>query len=642
MSHKTLPNLALITPYPALASVVTEQCSGIFNCHVFHGSLEKAAGIARNLDPDFYDVIISRGGTAEYIERVTKIPVVRILTSALDLLKSLIPLKKHPHKIAFFNYQNYLSDVHLVAAALEVEIEEFIFLSHTDMVEKLKKCRARNIKTVAGGSPVSDTAEQYAMQGILIENGLESVNSALREAMAIVETTHRKQQDMARLEIILSSITEGIIVTNENNEVQIFNKSAEEIFDLPAAQAIGKPVDAVIKNTRINQVLLTKSPEIREIMELENTSIITSRVPIFRGTQCIGVVCSFTDTPQIQKVERIIRGKMLKKGFSARYTFDQILTKNKHMQAVIRLAKIYAGTHSPVMIYGESGTGKELFAQSIHNQSKRSRGPFVAINCAAIPETLLESELFGYEGGSFTGARREGKEGLIELAHQGTLFLDEIGELPLPIQSRLLRVLQEYEIMRVGGKDIIPVDVRIIGATNRSLEKMAAEGAFRVDLYYRLNVLPLMVPPLREREGDVSYLAGHFLEQSGYGHKLGQFISLFATYSWPGNVRELNFIIERLVLLSAGFPDTSLFEILNLTGFNALKAFTAANASGPVVADLSKGSLKTIVRDVERQIISFYMDLFEQDQEKVAAHLGISKMSLWRKYSQNISLAADK
>ncbi|WP_404882669.1 sigma 54-interacting transcriptional regulator, partial [Klebsiella pneumoniae] len=186
-------------------------------------------------------------------------------------------------------------------------------------------------------------------------------------------------------------------------------------------------------------------------MDLDNTSIITSRVPIFRGTQCIGVVCSFTDTPQIQKVERIIRGKLMKKGFTARYRF-------------------------------------ESFAQSIHNQSQCHRGPFVAINCAAIPETLLESELFGYEGGSFTGARREGKEGLIELAHQGTLFLDEIGELPLPIQSRLLRVLQEYEIMRVGGKDIIPVDVRIIGATNRSLEKMAEEGSFRGDLYYRLNV----------------------------------------------------------------------------------------------------------------------------------------------------------
>ncbi|SYP77906.1 acetoacetate metabolism regulatory protein AtoC [Klebsiella pneumoniae] len=188
--------------------------------------------------------------------------------------------------------------------------------------------------------------------------------------------------------------------------------------------------------------------------------------------------------------------------------------------------------------------------------------------------------------------------------------------------------------MRVGGKDIIPVDVRIIGATNRSLEKMAEEGSFRGDLYYRLNVLPLMVPPLREREGDVRFLAEHFLEKSGCGHKLAQFIALFSTYNWPGNVRELNFIIERLALLSAGFPNASLFEILNLTGFNALKSCNTSQTNGRIVADLSKGQLKAVIKDLERQIIAFYMDLFEQDQEKVAAHLGISKMSLWRKYNQ--------
>jgi transcriptional regulator with PAS, ATPase and Fis domain len=635
MPHKTLPNLALITPYPGLAPVVTEQCAGLFNCHVFHGSLDKAAGIARNLDTDYFDVIMSRGGTAEYIERVTSIPVVRILTSAADLLKSLIPLKNHPEKIAFFNYQHYLSDVNLVASALNVDIEEYIFISHSDMTDKLKKCHALNYLTVTGGFPVIAAAEHYSMKGVLIENGVESVNSALREALAIVETTRRKMRDMARLEIILSSITEGIIVTNENNEIQIFNKSAENIFGLAGAQVIGKPVDSVIKNTRINQVLLTKSPEIREIQELDNTSIITSRVPIFMGTQCIGVVCSFTDTPQIQKVERIIRGKLMKKGFSARYSFDHILTTNKGMHAVIRLAQIYANTHSPVMIYGESGTGKELFAQSIHNYSKRSRGPFVAINCAAIPENLLESELFGYEGGSFTGARREGKEGLIELAHQGTLFLDEIGELPLPIQSRLLRVLQEYEIMRVGGKDVIPVDVRIIGATNRSLEKMAEEGSFRSDLYYRLNVLPLTIPPLRERAGDVSYLAGQFLEKAGATEKHEQFIELFASYSWPGNVRELNFILERLALLSRGFPDASFFELLNLTGFNLFKSKDSGQSSEPVTVDLNKGQLKTVIRDVERKIISFYMTLFDQDQDKVSSQLGISKMSLWRKLKED-------
>lgn len=305
------------------------------------------------------------------------------------------------------------------------------------------------------------------------------------------------------------------------------------------------------------------------------------------------------------------------------------------MQAIKKLAQIYARTDSPVMIYGESGTGKELFAQSIHNHSLRSRGPFVAINCAAIPESLLESELFGYEGGAFTGARREGKSGLIELAHQGTLFLDEIGELPMTIQSRLLRVLQEYEIMHIGGKDVIPVDVRIIGATNRSLEKMSEEGGFRRDLYYRLNVLPLAVPPLRERPEDIRYLAGMFLCEWQAEHLLEQFLDLFTGWHWPGNVRELRFILERLALLSGEFPTYSLYELLTLTGFSLAGSNKPAAINDAVTVDLNKGSLKALVRDIERQVITLYLRRYNQDQQKVARHLGISKMSLWRKLQED-------
>lgn len=317
------------------------------------------------------------------------------------------------------------------------------------------------------------------------------------------------------------------------------------------------------------------------------------------------------------------------------YTFDHILTATDQMKAVKKLAEVYATTQSPVMIYGESGTGKELFAQSIHNHSNRRGGPFVAINCAAIPENLLESELFGYEGGSFTGARREGKAGLIELAHQGTLFLDEIGELPLSIQSRLLRVLQEYEIMRIGGKDIIPVDVRIVGATNRTLETLSREGAFRSDLYYRLNVLPLTVPPLRERAGDVRYLAGKLFAEMNAEHLITQFLDLFALYHWPGNVRELRFMIERLGLLSTSFPRYSLHEILTLTGFTLFTVDKTRCEREPVFVNLNKGQLKEIIRDVERQVITFYLNLYHQDQQQVSARLGISKMSLWRKLKQD-------
>jgi PAS domain S-box-containing protein len=629
MSGKSLPNLALISPYPDLSHVVTEQCVGLFNCHVYHGTLEKAASIARGLDVEYYDVILSRGGTADFVEKATSIPVVRIVTSIADLLKSLIPLKNHDRNIAFFNYHHFLPDISLVTTALNISVNEFIFDSENDIGDIFRE-NAGRYDVVVGGSPVIQYAETYHIDYILVQNGIESVNSALREAIAIVQTTKRIKRGMATLEVILSSIPEGIIVTNENNKIQYFNNAAQKIFNVTESQVVDKPVDTIIENTRVNQVMLSKSPEIREILEVGNTTIITSRVPIIMDNICVGVVCSFTDTPQIQKAERIIRGKLTKKGFTAKYDFDAIITNCKTMQALINLARIYAKNNQPVMIYGESGTGKELFAQSLHNNSPRKHGPFVAINCAAIPESLLESELFGYEGGAFTGAKREGKEGLIELAHRGTLFLDEIGEIPLTIQSRLLRVLQEYEIMRVGGKELIPVDVRIIGATNRPLEKMIEENTFRIDLFYRLNVLPLTIPPLRDRENDIEFLSRYFLSAVNFEDRLPQFLELFSSYQWPGNVREVKFIIERLSLLISEFPEYSLYEILQLTGFNNLQNSNLVR-NDVIRVDLMKENLKELIKDIEKQVVLFYLKLYENNQDKVCERLGISKMSLWRK-----------
>lgn len=628
LPHNNLPNMALITPYNILTHLISQQSANVFNCHIYHGSLDTAARIASTLDPDFYDVIISRGGTAEYIKKATDIPVVCVITSAMDLLQAILPYKNTARKIAFFNYKENLIGVDLISTALSIQIDEYIFTCAKDIENQMKLCQDKGYDLVVGGSPALSVANLYGLKGVLIENGFESVANAIREATAITETKRRKNQHMARLEKILSSIAEGIIVTDVDNKILIFNKSAQKIFNMSEAQVLGKPVDTVVNNSRISQVLLSRSPEIGQLQDIGNTSIITSRVPIFMGNNCIGVVCSFKDTPQIQKAERIIRGKLTKKGFTAKYHFKDILTKNKTMKELIELAKIYATTDATIMLYGESGTGKELFAQSIHNASQRNKGPFVAINCAAIPEQLLESELFGYEGGAFTGARREGKEGLIELAHNGTLFLDEIGELPKSLQGRLLRVLQEYEIMRVGGKDIIPVNIRIIGATNQNLQDMTITGTFRKDLFYRLNVLPLTIPPLRERGDDTAYLAKHLLKNPHELSRLREFIKDFTLYTWPGNIRELKAMIERLSLVSMGFPDIPWKDILDITGFQ----LPHDNHTHTLLTiDLTHGELKNIIKNTERKIINHYMALYNNDQHQVMQHLNISKMSLWRK-----------
>ncbi|MGI6424651.1 MAG: sigma-54 interaction domain-containing protein [Tepidanaerobacteraceae bacterium] len=250
-----------------------------------------------------------------------------------------------------------------------------------------------------------------------------------------------------------------------------------------------------------------------------------------------------------------MRRELYLKGHVAQHTFEDIITCSSIMEKAISEARQFAQAEAAVVITGETGTGKELFAQSIHNTSQRKGGHFVAVNCAAVPENLLESELFGYEEGAFTGARRGGKKGLFELAHDGTIFLDEIGELPLKLQARLLRVLQEKAVIRVGGDRVIPINVRIIAATHRNLEASVKNGTFRQDLYYRLNVLRLSLPPLRERKDDIPLLIDRLLEKiCNKTAKKPPLLSdavlkIFCSYHWPGNVRELQNILERLVVL---------------------------------------------------------------------------------------------
>lgn len=283
--------------------------------------------------------------------------------------------------------------------------------------------------------------------------------------------------------------------------------------------------------------------------------IATKRIPIKTGSQVTGVVATFQEVSQLQKFEQSIRQKLYDKGLTAKFQLHQIIGESPALRKAKDLARTYAATDSTVMITGASGTGKELFAQSIHNLSSRCNAPFVAVNCAALPENLLESELFGYEEGAFSGAKKGGKIGLVELAHLGTLFLDEIGEMPLSLQTRILRMIQEKEVMRLGGDKIIPVNVRILVATNQDLTQLVATRKFREDLYYRLNVLPLHLPPLRERPEDISWLVEHFIQEFATKRSIIKNISAEALevlkeYPWFGNVRELANVVERLVLLS--------------------------------------------------------------------------------------------
>ncbi|MGB9813867.1 MAG: sigma 54-interacting transcriptional regulator [Thermovenabulum sp.] len=353
---------------------------------------------------------------------------------------------------------------------------------------------------------------------------------------------------------VLDAASEGILAVDKNGIITLMNPAAEKILNVKAKDAIGKKA-AEILSPDIPMLKTIKTGEGYDNVEMvlkkdgSKSHYITSGRPILdEKGRPVGAVASLQDIEAVMAlVHTFTRPAMI--------TFEDILGESEKIKRVKEIAKIAAKGTSTVLIRGESGTGKELFARSIHMASPRKDKPFVAVNCAAIPDSLLESELFGYEEGAFTGAKKGGKQGLFKYADKGTLFLDEIGELSTHLQVKLLRVLQEGKIRRIGENEEIPVDVRIIAATNRNLEEMVRIGKFREDLYYRLNVIPIYIPPLRERKEDIPLLAYHFVEK--LNKKLNKKIKGFSKsamqklldYNWPGNVRELGNVIERAMNL---------------------------------------------------------------------------------------------
>jgi transcriptional regulator with PAS, ATPase and Fis domain len=320
---------------------------------------------------------------------------------------------------------------------------------------------------------------------------------------------------------------------------------------------LGRRAEDVIPSIRLDDVLRGGSEALGDLVEFDRAKVVVNRIPIRVGGQVVGAVATFQDITKIQSMEERIRREIYSQGHVAKFAFEDLHGNSAALRGTIEVARRYAQVDSTVLVSGETGVGKELFAQSMHRLSGRSNGPFVAVNCAALPETLLESELFGYVEGAFTGARRKGKPGLFELAHRGTIFLDEVSEIPFSLQGRLLRVLQEREVIRLGHDRVIPVDVRILCATNRNLRRLVDEGHFRRDLYWRLNVLGLPIPPLRERRDDILPLMRHFLDTLAPGGAHGIVLSddalaFLVQSAWPGNVRELRNLCERLVVACPG------------------------------------------------------------------------------------------
>ncbi len=382
----------------------------------------------------------------------------------------------------------------------------------------------------------------------------------IQDIIKLIKTGNKLLTDSSsmkeRFKTVINNVHDGLIAINKENKVSVFNPVAEKLFAKKSITVIGQSIEEALDKELLKTV---DNPRKEGILKLPSYEILVSETPLYAKNTDRGRLYVLKDVSEIHRLEESVRRRLYEERNIARYTFSNIIGNSPALKNTLSLAQKMAKSDSTIFIQGESGTGKELLAQSIHNASNRSNAPFVAINFAALSETLLESELFGYEEGSFTGAKRGGSPGLFETAHKGTLFLDEIGDAPLPFQVKLLRVLQERQIRRVGGMKVIPIDVRIIVATNHNLKEDIKLGLFREDLYYRLNVLPLKIPPLRERSEDIMPLCYAFYKKykplsdnaETYFKNICPYLE---AYNWQGNIRELQNVVEYLTNIC---PDTA-------------------------------------------------------------------------------------
>jgi transcriptional regulator with PAS, ATPase and Fis domain len=463
------------------------------------------------------------------------------------------------------------------------------------------------------------------------------VHRLLRQISLRLRESDRERR---MLDEALGHAYEGLVIADADGIILTINQAYARFLGIRREEMIGRHVTDVIENTRMHIVAKSGVPEIAQVQRIRGHDMICSRIPIYDRGRVVAVVgkVMFQDVVDLfamndrfasMKKELEFYKSELNKRLGARYSFDNIVGNDRELQRVKELGRKVAKSDSTVLLRGESGTGKELFAHAIHVESARALGPFIKVNCAAIPDTLFESELFGYKEGAFTGANKSGKKGKFALADRGTLFLDEVSELPVGMQVKLLRVLQEEEIEPVGAVEPEPIDVRIIAATNRDLDALVKQGAFRPDLYYRLNVVKLEIPALRDRRQDIPLLAEMLLKQLDKETGIpvegidAETESLLKDYSWPGNVRELRNVLEQSLYVKTGHA---------IQKGDLPRSMVSAVEGEHPAHELQ--TLKYVLRQVEEDVIRKALRDARGNKLEAASRLGISKSSIYAKIDQ--------
>ena len=514
---------------------------------------DSCAQKAEELEKSGARVLITFGMFAKVIRQRVTIPVVLVDVSAATITEALIRAAGKGRRIAVIGFKSVLSDILRIRPLLKIDLISYPVCTPKEMPAVIAGMKDKQIDVLIGGPFQASLAEKYGIRCEMFSAEKNDILEAIRSARAFLE---QRGEDAGAFHSF-DYLHVGSLSVDESGRVLLMNREAAECLGI--SQFTGGAVNIREICPQMMTDILTALREhkniLNRIVQLDLTVLLYHVSVIEEDQELHGAMVTIQDVHDIHEAENSIRRTLTTRENRAVYTFEDIIGESPALTRAVEIAFRYANTEQTVLLLGESGTGKELFAQSIHMASRRKKAPFVAVNCAALPENILESELFGYVSGAFTGALREGNRGLFETAHSGTIFLDEIGEISLSLQGKLLRVLQEHSIRRLGDDKPIPVDIRVIAATNRDLVSLVREGKFREDLYFRVNVLCLRIPPLRDRGEDILLLAEHDLREASIKRKKHFSFSEAArrkmlAYYWPGNIRELENMISRITVIS--------------------------------------------------------------------------------------------
>lgn len=581
------------------------------------------------------DVLISSGYNSKLLKEVTDKPIVNIEPSLYDILsaysEAITYEKAHP--VIVFPIKEYTDLTERIRNLLAVPIVIDVYHDVMELPRLLQKHWDKGCRCIIGSGLVCNEAQLIGMHTVFLYPR-ESLQSYIQMAYDSAAALRAKSQENKLLDLALNNARNAILFTDEHGTILICNQNAQQLFlDKIHNHLTRHSISELLDATLVRQLYQDHIPVRNVILNLTNGQYILSGFPVYLRKNVTNVMLTLDNVEWIQKKELHIRQAMNEKGFTAKHHFSDMVSRNEEFNGLVQSAKRFARHEDNVLIFGSTGTGKEVLAQSIHNHSSRAQNPFVAVNCSSITESLLESELFGYDEGAFTGAKKGGKLGYFEMAHTGTIFLDEISELSLPMQSKLLRAIQERQIIRVGGNRVIHFDARIIAASNRDLWKMACEHKFREDLYYRLAVLELNLPALKDRREDIYPLFLKFMLRLNpelnirfQAHER-QVDALLCRYSWPGNIRELeNFCHMIAVTVSAADSTEAVLDALCQETNRRIARTGSAQTAAPAPRAVPPDRLPT-----ERERICRALAQAEGNCTRAAVLLGISRTTLWRK-----------